>query len=878
MFPTGYFPRGYFPAGFFTTSAGSGGASVPTIDRCYFVNNASSALATNHASGSNTLVVKAGDGAKFGPDYPVRVTVMDRSDSSIYTVYICTARSGDTLTVTPIEGVERSYSANALVIAALTKGAIEEILAMIDANAADISSLRSDLDTADARITNLNSSVAGKADDGAVVHKSGDETIGGAKTFTSPVAASITGNAATATTASGLSGPIPQSQVTNLASDLSGKLSKSSNLSDLPDKPAARTNLGLGTVVTLNVEQVTPLDYFQSHLANTGNPHSTTKSQVGLGNVDNTSDSNKPLSTATTNALSGKANTAHTHAAADITTGTVAPARLGTGTASDATYLRGDGVWTTPPTGTSTPIAIGDVTDLQTTLDGKSPLAGSSSITNLGTITGGNWRAGDIVVGASSPRTGVSTWAAPVSMFSSGPVNCVIESGGGGGAALVVKSPDEADLILQCTGATAGQRSFYFRVKDGKFDIINLADNLGGINNYCYSTRYDGRISIGFGSGNTSTFPGTISIGSNGDASPNLVVRKSLGQASNLTEWQSDTGTVVASVSATGVLLGNGSGLTNLNASNLATGTVNTARLGTGTASNTTFLRGDGTWATPAGGGGTPGGTNGALQWNDNGSFNGGDDVVRVGPGRIALNSQYGATTITNNDAGSGLILSANGGYAGYGALRIVANVGGWADQVTTAYFQIDANNTQNCSFLSGTYGADKPFNRLQFVAKRTTFYSNGSSTQGYNETPVPSSTLEAVTTIPGQTVFGAVGDVNQSVDIMHIRKGSTIVSGYDLNGLPFAPGYFTVAQTSMQQRPTGSIGGGFIDNTDATRKGYISIGAADYNTIREAIRAVADGTQAKLGFYGATPVAKAAAPTTLEDVIILLRNLGLCT
>jgi hypothetical protein len=42
---------------------------------------------------------------------------------------------------------------------------------------------------------------------------------------------------------------------------------------------------------------------------------------------------------------------------------------------------------------------------------------------------------------------------------------------------------------------------------------------------------------------------------------------------------------------------GNGSNLTNLNASNLATGTVPTARLASGTANSTTYLRGDQTWA-----------------------------------------------------------------------------------------------------------------------------------------------------------------------------------------------------------------------------------------------------------------------------------------
>ena len=47
-------------------------------------------------------------------------------------------------------------------------------------------------------------------------------------------------------------------------------------------------------------------------------------------------------------------------------------------------------------------------------------------------------------------------------------------------------------------------------------------------------------------------------------------------------------------------LSGDGSSITNLDASNLSSGTVNVNRLASsGTPNNSTFLRGDGAWATP---------------------------------------------------------------------------------------------------------------------------------------------------------------------------------------------------------------------------------------------------------------------------------------
>lgn len=55
-----------------------------------------------------------------------------------------------------------------------------------------------------------------------------------------------------------------------------------------------------------------------SHIANTSNPHSVTKTQVGLGNADNTSDADKPVSTAQQTALNLKANQSTTYTKTEV--------------------------------------------------------------------------------------------------------------------------------------------------------------------------------------------------------------------------------------------------------------------------------------------------------------------------------------------------------------------------------------------------------------------------------------------------------------------------------------------------------------------------------------------------------------------------------
>lgn len=67
-----------------------------------------------------------------------------------------------------------------------------------------------------------------------------------------------------------------------------------------------------------------------------------TKADVGLTSVDNTSDINKPVSTAQSTALSSKA---------DLVSTKVPTSELASGTASSSTFLRGDQTWAIPPSG-----------------------------------------------------------------------------------------------------------------------------------------------------------------------------------------------------------------------------------------------------------------------------------------------------------------------------------------------------------------------------------------------------------------------------------------------------------------------------------------------------------------------------------------------
>ena len=146
-------------------------------------------------------------------------------------------------------------------------------------------------------------------------------------------------------------------------------LTKSGNLSGIVNPAAARTNLSV-------YSQSATDSAISAHSTRTDNPHATTKAQVGLGQVDNTSDSAKPVSMAQQTALNLKANIASPTFTGTVSGITAAMVGLGQvdNTADSAKPV------STPQAAalagkanTSHAHAIADVTSLQTALDGKAP-------------------------------------------------------------------------------------------------------------------------------------------------------------------------------------------------------------------------------------------------------------------------------------------------------------------------------------------------------------------------------------------------------------------------------------------------------------------------------------------------------------------------
>lgn len=95
-------------------------------------------------------------------------------------------------------------------------------------------------------------------------------------------------------------------------------LDKVDNTSDL-EKPISVAMQEALNEIKLDATGYATKNELNDHINDRMNPHFVTKDQVGLGNVDNTSDLDKPISNAVQRALDNKADYHHTHTMADIT-------------------------------------------------------------------------------------------------------------------------------------------------------------------------------------------------------------------------------------------------------------------------------------------------------------------------------------------------------------------------------------------------------------------------------------------------------------------------------------------------------------------------------------------------------------------------------
>lgn len=108
--------------------------------------------------------------------------------------------------------------------------------------------------------------------------------------------------------------------------------------------------------------------------------------------------------------VSGKADASHTHAASGITSGTMATSRLGSGTASSSTYLRGDQTWASAPAAANGIPAGGTTGQTLQKTSGTDYATGWATVTSSGTVSDASTTtkgivilAGDLAGTASSP-------------------------------------------------------------------------------------------------------------------------------------------------------------------------------------------------------------------------------------------------------------------------------------------------------------------------------------------------------------------------------------------------------------------------------------------------------------------------------------------
>ena len=152
--------------------------------------------------------------------------------------------------------------------------------------------------------------------------------------------------------------------------------------------------------------------------------------------------------------LAGKASTTHAHAAADITSGTIATARLGSGSANSSTFLRGDSTWVAVSGGGGSARQVVDAGNISgivgLNLDNKD-MVWSGDLTGNTAITPSNAAGGSVV------RLLINNTVGAVSLSYDGTDLEVSQVNGGASYFEITYNADASEWYLSGAQGPAGQ-------------------------------------------------------------------------------------------------------------------------------------------------------------------------------------------------------------------------------------------------------------------------------------------------------------------------------------------------------------------------------------------------------------------------------------
>jgi len=276
--------------------------------------------------------------------------------------------------------------------------------------------------------------------------------------------------------------------------------------------------------------------------------------------------------------------------ASNLESGTVPIARLGTsGVAGATTFLRGDNSWSSVVTAVTVVAANGISGSIAT--QGTTP-----AITlTLGAITPTSINTAGSVTAASFSGSGASLTSLNGTNVSSGLINPARLGTGTPSSAFFLRGDGTWNSVVAI--ALQGSGLANTNAAMGSSVAVGTYAATAGVTWISSASATNGKSWQMWTTPSGNLFLGTLSD----DGASNTVGVTFTRSALTVTNiaFAATTVTMNAAVSGTS-FSGSGTGLTALNASNLASGTVPTARLASGTANNQTFLRGDGFWAVPS--------------------------------------------------------------------------------------------------------------------------------------------------------------------------------------------------------------------------------------------------------------------------------------